>query len=290
MGSISVDWSSKLHILTNNRNRAQTRSKNLCIKCSIKLQVIPTPMAADPHGTPPFLRVLLPLLITWGRHLVCVGDNNRLPEGIYDMSKNFVLLSACPYFSAIVTRKSEVRAEGKEYVDIASRRCTSTATVSAPMGSPPAASPKVVRLSCVCYPAVLGVRRFDNGKWNCNSQSPRIRADRLRGSSAPLSYVWHPESGSSRSSLMRIQARTPGLVIGELDILLKATSNLVNSSTFCETKLRSSRGSGLVQLEPLLDKSGGAPEKVMDTSPFWSSVLLNGSYRISLPSTRRVAI
>ncbi|KAI6098603.1 hypothetical protein EDD16DRAFT_1767523 [Pisolithus croceorrhizus] len=259
-------------------------------------------MAADPHGTPPFLRVLLPLLITWGRHLVCVGDNNRLPEGIYDMSKNFVLLSACPYFSAIVTRKSEVRAEGKEYVDIASRRCTSTATVSAPMGSPPAASPKVVRLSCG-----LGASTMGNGTVTPShhvfvptvSSNPgyvnpvRVYTPQslsLRGSSAPLSYVWHPESGSSRSSLMRIQARTPGLVIGELDILLKATSNLVNSSTFCETKLRSSRGSGLVQLEPLLDKSGGAPEKVMDTSPFWSSVLLNGSYRISLPSTRRVAI
>ncbi|KAI6094234.1 hypothetical protein EDD16DRAFT_904738 [Pisolithus croceorrhizus] len=33
-------------------------------------------------------------------------------------------------------------------------------------------SAKVVRLSCVCYTAVLGVRRTDNGKWNCNSQSP----------------------------------------------------------------------------------------------------------------------
>ncbi|KAI6100866.1 hypothetical protein EDD16DRAFT_1652120 [Pisolithus croceorrhizus] len=59
------------------------------------------------------------------------------------------------------------------------------------------------------------VRRTDNGEWNCNSQSslfvPAVRvyacrSPSLQGSSTPLSDVSHPESGSSRSSPVRLQA------------------------------------------------------------------------------------
>ncbi|KAI6100320.1 hypothetical protein F5141DRAFT_1066377 [Pisolithus sp. B1] len=57
---------------------------------------------------------------------------------IYGISKNLILQIACQYFSAIVTWKSEVRAEGKEHADIASRRI-SAAAISVPTTSPTAA-------------------------------------------------------------------------------------------------------------------------------------------------------
>ncbi|KAI6097873.1 hypothetical protein F5141DRAFT_1254772 [Pisolithus sp. B1] len=67
-----------------------------------------------------------------------VCNNDRVPEGIYGISKNLILQIACQYFSATVTWKSEVRAEGKEHADIASRRI-SAAAISVPTTSPTAA-------------------------------------------------------------------------------------------------------------------------------------------------------
>lgn len=75
--------------------------------------------------------------------LVVAGDAapRRAPLSllwIYGISKNLILQIACQYFSAIVTWKSEVRAEGKEHADIASRRI-SAAAISVPTTSPTAA-------------------------------------------------------------------------------------------------------------------------------------------------------